>query len=99
MKNIKKFNESSDLVSGETNRHLLVVSFSSGDEIHFNVLDLIHLDSINDSIDADDTGSINDIVVNNSLDHFMFQTYVTTDISRLSKFNVVKCVHLPEIEN
>ena len=85
-----------------TAEHLLIVHFSSGDEIHFDVLDVAHLDAINQLVQEDfqsggRSDEISDLVTANSLQHFKFQSYVNENVSGLSKFNVTKCIHIPQL--
>jgi hypothetical protein len=37
------------------------------------------------------------IIYNNRLEHLMCQTYVLEDYTKIGKYNILKCIHLPEL--
>jgi len=107
LKHIKRFNESeenlniSDVSSGQ-NQHLLIVHHESGDEIHFTVIDYSlypQIDKmINDGLNTQEqVENMLNIIYNNRLEHLMCQTYVLEDYTKIGKYNIVKCIHLPEL--
>jgi hypothetical protein len=112
MKRIKKFNESESFELGKTksnlsdvssskNQHLLIVHNEGGDEIHFNIIDYSlypQIDKmINDGLNTQDVENILNIIDDNKLEHLMCQTYVLEDYTKIGKYNIVKCIHLPEL--
>ena len=103
---IKRFDENSELnisdVSSSKNQHLLVVHHESGDEIHFTVIDYSlypQIDKmINDGLNTQEqVENMLNIIYNNTLEHLMYQTYVLEDYTQIGKYNIVKCIHLPEL--
>ena len=105
-KHIKSFNEASENlnisdVSSSKNQHLLIVHHESGDEIHFNVIDYSFYPQIdrmiNDGLNTQEkVENMLNIIYNNTLEHLMCQTYVLEDYTQIGKYNIVKCIHLPD---
>ena len=104
-KHIQSFNEHVENLNisdiGE-NQHLLVVHFESGDEIHFTVIDYsfyTQIDKmINDGLNTQEkVENMLDIIYNNTLERLVCQTYVLEDYTKIGKYNIVKCIHLPEL--
>ena len=82
--------------------HLLILNFESGDEIHFTILDIKHLDKIESLLTpiANRVGfsHVNELVnyiIDNTIINKMFQTYVTE--VNLIGYNIVKVIHIPEL--
>jgi hypothetical protein len=91
----------SDIMS-DKNQHLLIVHHESGDEIHFNVIDYSlypQIDEmINDGLNTQQqVDDMLDIINNNTLEHLMCQTYVLEDYTIIGKYNILKCIYLPEL--
>ena len=106
-KHIQSFNEHGENlnisdVSGSKNQHLLVVHHGSGDEIHFTVIDYSFYPQIdkmiNDGLNTQEkVENMLDIIYNNTLERLVCQTYVLEDYTQIGKYNIVKCIHLPEL--
>lgn len=102
LKNIQTFEQHTDKNSNDSNEHLLIVHFEGGDEIHFNVIDYSLYAQIEKMIDdgLNTTQKVEDmenIIYNNTLEDLMCQTYVLENYNQIGKYNIVKCIHLPEL--
>jgi len=83
-------------------KHLLIVHHESGDEIHFTVIDYSLYSQIYDMINnglntQQQVDDMLNIIYNNTLEDLMCQTYVLEDYTKIGKYNIVKCIHLPEL--
>jgi hypothetical protein len=65
----------------------------SGDEIHFVICDYSLHDQILNSMESPD---LFNIIGNSEIYHKMSQSYTTNDID-ISNFNIVKCIHIPQL--
>ena len=95
MEHIKKFNENS-----ENNKYFLIVYTESSDEIHFIVMDYSFYNDVINYISGDTNNSksidnILKIIYDNEIEHLFCQTWVIEDFTKINKYNIVECIHLP----
>ena len=81
--------------------YLLITHLESGDEIHFTIIDYSFYNEINNIIGEDprtlDMDSLLKLIYDNIVESLMCQSYVLEDYSIISKYNIVKAIHLPEL--
>lgn len=83
--------------------HILVIWHESGDEIHFNILDIIHLPEISTYLDYifNKNWKHNEEMIgfihNNTIETLMCQTYVLEDFFNNEKYDIKKIIYIPEL--
>lgn len=96
MKHINKFNESN------VDEYLMILSMESSDEIHINIIDYKYYSDINNFLNIarpnqKQVDDLLEIVYPNIVEHIMVQSGCVEDYSKISKYNIIKCLHLAEL--
>ena len=82
-------------------KYLLLVHFESGDEIHFTVVPYTLLDELIKFSpyphNQEDVEYILEKIHKEKVASLMCQTYSHEDLSEINKYNIVSCIHLPEL--
>jgi hypothetical protein len=83
-------------------KYLLIIHHESGDEVHFTVLKYAFYRKIKMYLNSttrtqQEVESMLDVIYNYRVENLMCQSYVLEDYSKISKYNIVKCIHLPEM--
>lgn len=82
--------------------HLLIVWHESGDEIHFHILDMVHFDRIDNSLENPSKLNHSELeefikfIHENTLEKFFIQTYCNEPFFTKT-YNIKKVMYIPEL--
>lgn len=85
------------------NEYLLVLYFSSGDEIHMDLLEYKHYERIEELLEktsfrratSEEYEELVSIIYDNRVEHLFCQSYVLEDYP-FAKYKIKKVIHIPE---
>ena len=86
--------------------YVLVTHFESGDEIHWNIISLEKYKELEVLLNTmktlgrptlKESSVIVSLIIDNSVESEMFQTYVYQDMTKFHEYRVCNVIHIPDL--